>query len=167
MGVPPQDWLDLFPLDQQVALVAHLVQHAADAGTPESRAAMEFARQVLGPAFPPHPDGLKDLYAPQRRAAGAVARLYAVTGRKDDARELQFTLARLAFGLQEYGDVSRPLSEAFRLAGVTDRRDVFAACDELRDRLAARTERIEPGASFMDLAWARAAVLLDMGKEGG
>jgi hypothetical protein len=161
LEIPPPDWLATIPRERRVALVAHVLQQSADTGNPDPDASLAFARNQLGDDFPPRPAALQEFYAPELRAVGALARLFAVTGRIDEAIVLQARLAELFFGLRHYADVSFPLSEALRLAGVTSSRDVFRRCSELRERLAVIGGLDETSAGFVDLAWARAAVRLD------
>jgi hypothetical protein len=159
-AAPPNDWISRFPLERRVLIAAHLLQQSADTGQPNAAEAIAFANQVIGRRFPPRADELSDFYLPQLKAAGALARLWAVSGRADDALTLQLALARQLLSLGYTTEVSHPLSEAFRLSGALGRHDAFDAAERVRSRAAMYGGFTSANECFVNLAKARALILL-------
>jgi hypothetical protein len=91
---------------------------------------------------------------------GALARLWAVTGRPQLALQLQQEAARGFFERQAIDSASYPLSEWYRLAGALGNRDAFAQAEEMRDRVEGRGGLGFDGNAYVTLSRARACVAL-------
>lgn len=61
----------------------------------------------------------RDLHGDELELAGAVGRWMGTGGFAEDACQLALELAEVHVEVEDYSELSRPLSEAFRLAGVT------------------------------------------------
>lgn len=153
LPVPSEDWLRRRPAPLRLQLLAHLVQQSADVGSPrptELASLLETFRQ---------PD-IDEGHPMAWRVEGARARLLAVTGRPEEALERQRGLAHAYFGSLLYTDVSFPLAEWFRLSGVLEDRAAFAAADDMRQRLLPLGAFGAQGSAYVELARARASLLL-------
>lgn len=153
LPVPTEAWLRSRPAPLRLQLLAHLVQQAADVGSPapgELAALLATFRQ---------PD-IHEGHPMAWRVEGAWARLLAVTGRPTEALERQRRLAHAYFGSLLYADVSFPLTEWFRLAGALGDRTALAAADDMRQRLLPLGAFGAQGRAYVELARARASLLL-------
>jgi len=103
---------------------------------------------------------LSDAFLPQLKLEGALARLWAVTGRAEQALAAQATLAPALAALLEYAETSFPLSEWFRLAGALGRTEAFAGAAEFHARVVELGGLGAEGTAYVDLARARARVAL-------
>jgi hypothetical protein len=151
--LPGSAWLDSQPAPIRVAILTHLVQQCADTGTPPVADIEPFAARQL-------PADLGSAFVPQLKLAGAVARLWAVTGRAADALEMQQRVARAFVAIFEEGEVSFQLSEWFRLSGALEDADAFAAADALLARLDTIGCMSAAGKPYVELSRARARVQL-------
>lgn len=153
LPVPTETWLRSRPAPLRLQLLAHLVQQAADVGSPapgELAALLATFRQ---------PD-IHEGHPMAWRVEGALARLLAVTGRPTEALERQRGLAHAYFGSLLYADVSFPLTEWFRLAGALGDRPAFVAAEDMRQRLLPLGAFGAQGGAYVELARARASLLL-------
>jgi hypothetical protein len=129
LPLPTAEFLESCPVEIAARVLAHLVQHAADTGAPDPEA----VRRASQPYRAPSP---RLAYLSQLRLEGALARLDAVTGQPRRALVTHRALADLFLDSDLPGEVSFPLSEAYRLAGVLGDRAAFDECE----RTAARTD---------------------------
>jgi len=150
LPVPSAAWLRARPAPLRLQLLAHLVQQAADVGSP-SPATLAPLLDVFR-----QPD-IDEGHPMAWRVEGARARLLAVTGHPEEALDRQRRLARAYFGSLLYTDVSFPLTEWFRLAGALHDREAFDAAEELRQRVLPLGAFGMHGSAYVELAWARAA----------
>lgn len=154
--VPGDVALSSFPIAMRVAIVTHLIQQCADSPRQDRREIEELVER-LGYLVP-----VREAFPPQLRLRGAWARLLAVTGRPRDALEAQEEVARLWLELLAYEETSFQLAEWFRLAGALfdraayDRAVLFEGTVSRLGGLGIR------GNFFVDLAKARAAVMLGL-----
>jgi hypothetical protein len=118
MPDPPGEWFDAQPVGVRVAIVAHMVQHAADTAIPDAAVAEQWSTAFV-------PARLADAYPAQLRLLGALARLRALTGRAGDALALQQQLAAVLFDSFEHQATSHQVSEWYRLAGACRDGDAF------------------------------------------
>jgi len=149
LPVPSGDWLLARPAPLRTHLVAHLVQQVADAGQPlwsEVQPLVSLVRQPV----------VTEAHAMQLRLEGALARLWAVTGRPLDALKLQEELARAYFDSLLYSDVSFPLAEWFRLSGVVGDQGSFDRADKMRAAVDAVGGFGLHGSVYVDLARCKA-----------
>ena len=153
LPTPTRDWLDRQPRPIQVGVAAHMLQQAADTGVPDPAIAQTIATPFL-------PESERSAYQPQLRLLGALARLWAVTGRPREALELQERLARAFFDAFEYGEMSFQFSEWFRLSGAVEDRDAFETADQLYQRVLTLGAFGIGGSPFVELARAKAMVML-------
>lgn len=154
LDVPPRAWLERLPRPVRSRVIAHVVQHAADTGSPQPEQALALARQAV--PNPPH-----ESFAPELAVHGAIGRLLAATGRPEEALSLQAELARAQFAGFSYDEVSRPLCEWLRLAAALGDRQAFDAALEFRQRLET-VGAMGPGDdAFLALATSRGEVILD------
>lgn len=152
---PSVDWLLARPAPLRTQLVAHLVQHVADVGQPswdevEPLVGLVKARNV------------RDAQPMQLRVEGSVARLWAITGRALDAMQRQEELAIIYLESLLYGEVSFPLAEWFRLAGVLGSRDSFARAEQMRLAVDGLGGFGLSGSVYVALSRARAVCRLDL-----
>lgn len=152
LELPPQGWLEGFPAEMRTSLVANLVQHVADTGTPDPHRVVEMAQ---GHLVEP-----REATPAQRKVVGALARLYAVTGRHTEALQMQEALATASADSFDEENVSHPLAEWFRLSGDCWAVDAFKRADRLLAHLRLHGGLDRVGASFVDLARCRATVVL-------
>ena len=153
--VPTSDWLAARPLPIRLAVVTHLVQHAADVGEPAGTSIERVAQEFRAGRLP-------DAFLPQLKLEGALARLWAVTGRTTEALAAQATLAPAFAALFEYAETSFPLSEWFRLAGALGRPEAFAEAAALHARVVELGGLGAESAAYVDLSRARAMVMLGL-----
>lgn len=153
MPAPDADWLSLQPAPIRLALLTHLVQQSADTGAPSWRDAEALAAAHL-------PTGVSEAFVPHLKLMGALARLQAVTGREREALNRQRELAETFASIYADAETSFPLSEWFRLAGVLADAAAFEDAERFRRRMQARDGFGWHGAPYVELARARALVLL-------
>jgi len=128
LELPSDDFLSQMPFPHRAKYCAHVVQQAADSGTPNWQAAEVFALKML--------DGNRGLDASpgHLRLLGALGRLYAFRGRFEEAIALQNEAALEWMVQGEYQEVSYPVSELYRLSGATENRDLFEQTEDLARR---------------------------------
>jgi len=153
IAVPGSAWLDAQPAPIRVGVLTHLVQQCADTGTPAPD-------QIEPYALTQVPKDLGAAFVPQLQLAGALARLWAVTGRAADALDMQQRVARAFVATFEDVQVSFQLSEWFRLSGALGDADAFARGDAFLTKLEATGGLTVSGAPYVHLARARAIVEL-------
>lgn len=150
---PTPDWLAAQPVTVRLALLTHLVQQSADVGAPAASETEALALRALPPR-------VEDRLVAHLKLAGALARLWAVTGRERHALDAQRCAAQaLADAFVEY-ESSFPLAEWYRLSGVLGDSDAFEAAREFHARVLAAGGFGFHGGPYVDLSLARAQVLL-------
>jgi hypothetical protein len=130
LPVPEEKWLQQMPVAVRVGLLANFVQHSADTATPPAEAIEALAEPYRAPAHESFPVQLKLM--------GALGRLHAVTGRAAQALPMQEQAAVAFFGQLEYAEVSFPLTEWYRLAGVSGDQQAFDRAERLHERVEER-----------------------------
>jgi hypothetical protein len=153
IAVPGSAWLDAQPAPIRVGVLTHLVQQCADTGTPSPDQIEPYATGQV-------PKDLGAAFVPQLQLAGALARLWAVTGRAADALDMQQRVARAFVATFEDAQVSFQLSEWFRLSGALGDAEAFARADTFLTKLEATGGLTVSGAPYVHLARARAIVEL-------
>ena len=128
IAVPGPAWLDAQPAPIRVGVLTHLVQQCADTGTPSPDQIEPYAATQV-------PNDLGAAFVPQLQLAGALARLWAVTGRAVDALEMQQRVARAFVATFEDAQVSFQLSEWFRLSGALGDAEAFARAETFLAKL--------------------------------
>jgi hypothetical protein len=149
LPVPSVEWLLARPATLRAQIVAHLIQQVADAGQPSWSEVEPLVNLVRQPT-------LKDAHQMQLRVEGALARLWSIMGRPNDALRRHEELAQLYFDNLLYGEVSFPLSEWFRLSGVVGDKESFDRADEMRDAVAAVGGFGLHGSVYVELARCKA-----------
>ncbi|MDX9723912.1 MAG: hypothetical protein RBU37_24395 [Myxococcota bacterium] len=143
----PELWSCL-PKPRRLELLAHVVQHAADLGTPSVQEIVPQAEEELaGDAS----------FAPHQKLRGAVGRLHAVTGNPELGLQYQLQAIDGWMGLNAYQETSYPLSAAYRLAGALGQRDTF---ELLEQRAAKVRSRVPLGSGELYVRIARLGALL-------
>jgi hypothetical protein len=151
--VSPRAWLERQPAPWRLALLTHLVQQSADAGTPPWPKTEALAVRALPPRF-------EDALLPHLKLMGALAHLWALTGREVTALVLDRRVARAFAEAFAEEDVSWPLAEVFRLSGVLHDRGAFEDADDLREQVLTAGGFGLRGAPHVELSRARAQVML-------
>lgn len=169
LSMPTPEWLASQPAALRLGVIAHLVQQSADTGRPSALEAELFALAHV-PAYFENaltPDledatipSLKDALVPHLKLLGALARLWAATGRVRAALALQQQLAHAFVASYAEEEVSYPLTEWFRLAGILQDAESFRRADELWRGLSARGLISTDGTPYLDRARAHAERLL-------
>ncbi len=170
ISAPSDSQLRRFPRSLRVSLVAQLVQHCHDVGTPSPKEMEPYLADTS--IFVP----LEDAFAQHLAAWGTRARLLASTGKPAEALRLQENLAMAWVERLEYAQTTFPLSEWFRLGGALatlphgcTRAEATAAVDRaerLYGELAARVGFDPQSAGYVDLARTRAR-LVRLGDSSG
>jgi tetratricopeptide (TPR) repeat protein len=157
LEIPPNDWLDGFPQPLRLEVVAHVVQQATDAGAPEPRQTLEFARPFLMRG--------KDAFPQHLRLLGAAGRLHFILGNHRQALDFQLEAIEGWFERRGFAELSYPISFAFTVAAALEDAEAVEQLQQYdRDwRLQAGAER--SGAAFVDTGRGRAAALLGAYKE--
>jgi hypothetical protein len=153
LPIPSPAWLARQPRPIQVGVATHMLQQSADAGVPDAATAEETARPYL-------PADERSAFQSQLRMLGALARLWAVTGRPREALDLQERIARAFFDAFEYSDLSFQFSEWFRLSGALADRGSFDRAEELYRHMLTLGAFGLDGSVYVDLARARGMVML-------
>jgi hypothetical protein len=156
LPLPDPHWLTSLPLLSRLDVVTQLVEQAADTGTPSA----EETEVLALPLLPPREERLES----HLRLAGALARLWAVTGRARQALALQEATARAWIDSGRVAPSSFPLAEAFRLAAALADRQALGRAEGLRRMVEKHGGLDESGATFVRLARCRA--LLSLKAEG-
>ncbi len=155
LPLPDAAWLGAQPAPLRVAVLTHLVQQSADAGTPPARESEALAMAAL-------PADLDEAFVPHLGLAGAIGRLWAVTGRAAEALDLQRRVARAFVAILDDRSASYQLAEWLRLAGALGDAPAFAEALEFLDRLQTTGGLSDAGVPYVHLARARAAVELGL-----
>ncbi|RME71266.1 MAG: hypothetical protein D6776_10505 [Planctomycetota bacterium] len=153
LPLPERVWLERLPRSERTAHLAHLVQQAADTGSPEPEAIGPLLEHEL-------PATVHEAFAPQLQLLGALARLEAVTGRPRHALERQ--LAVLEGWLERFRpeEASYPLAEAYRLAGALGDEAAFERAAQLETEISALGAFPGDGAQYVEVARGRALAAL-------
>lgn len=154
IGMPPEGWLDALPRMVRVQVVAHLVQQSADAGTPAPAVVEPQAARLVDHA-------LAESSAAELRLRGALARLLAVTGRPQDALQMQEQLAAAFAAIYADTDIAYPLSEWARLAGALGDAASLDRAQAFHARLLGEGGYRRLGPRFVELALARGRLMID------
>ena len=152
LTLPPEGWLEGHPKPLRAGILANLVQHSADTGTPEADDVERLAQAYLADA--------RESYAPQLAIRGALARLYSVTGREERALLIQAAVSRAFLAAFDDDNLSYALAEWFRLAGVCQSEDAFTEAEACRVIMTARGGLNVDGAPYVALSRCRAGLLL-------
>ncbi|MDP3719500.1 MAG: hypothetical protein Q8T13_17195 [Acidobacteriota bacterium] len=159
--VPSVDWLLTRPAPLRTHIVSHLVQQVADVGQPTWSEVEPLVGLVRAA-------NVRDGQVMQLRVEGAIARLWAVTGRAADALARQEELACAYFDSLLYDEVSFPLAEWFRLSGALGDCESFYRAEVLRSAVEAVGGLGLDGSAYVELSHARAWCLLrTVGREIG
>ncbi len=152
--LPTQAVLATLPQPHRTRTVAHAVQNAADAGCDDLDALEALARAYA-------PEALADCFPAQLELRGALARLWAVTGRPREAALAQLALAAAWTDRGDSAEGTYNLSELFRLAGALRDEFLFASAEAARDRAATLGELNRLGGDpYVHVARGRALTLL-------
>jgi hypothetical protein len=145
LDFPSQEWLGRQRRPHRLAVVAHVLQSAADVGDSRVRA---FVDQALAHVGAPGDECAEDL-----RVLGAAGRALAAIDDYERARELLLRAVRGWCELRHAAEASRAVCELLRIVGVLGDRDGYreAACyaDEVLD---------DPRTSPISRAYVKAAV---------
>lgn len=169
LSMPTPEWLASQPASIRLGVIAHLVQQSADTGRPSALEAELFALAHVPARFEDAltPDledtiipSLTGALVPHLKLLGALARLWAATGRVRAALALQQQLARAFVASYAEDEVSYPLTEWFRLAGILQDAESFRRADELWRGLAVQGLISKDGAPYVERARAHAERLL-------
>jgi hypothetical protein len=153
LSIPSAAWLDAQPVTLRLALLTHLVQQSADAGVPSAVDTEALALQAL-------PHRVEDRLLPHLKLAGALARLWAVTGREREALDTQRTLAHAFADAYVDYESSYPLAEWYRLSGILLDSEAFEAARDFHARVLTAGGFGFHGGPYVDLSLARAQVML-------
>lgn len=154
LSLPPTGWLASHPRPLQARILAGLLQHSADTCTPDPASVERLAREFAA--------GAGDCYAPQLAVRGALARLYAVTGRPAEALRMQEETARAFVAAFDDENVSHSLAEWYRLAGACGDRESFGRAESCRAAVTARGGLDVTGTPYVVLSRCRASILLGL-----
>lgn len=160
LPVPSEEWLLARPAPLRTHLVAHLIQQTTDTGQPDWRDLEPLVRLVRATS-------VRDAHVMQLRVEGALARLWAVTGRQEDALRRQEELAHAFADCMLYEEVSFPLAEWFRLAGAIGDRASFDRAEELRCAVELGGGLGQNGVPFVELCRAVAVCRLAASADTG
>ncbi|MBI3269247.1 MAG: hypothetical protein HYZ53_09515 [Planctomycetes bacterium] len=152
LPLPEAKWLARLPMPLRIRYVQHVVQQAADAGT---SCVQDVERLAAS-----HLRTLDLSQEGQLRLHGALARLWAVTGRARAALDRDLALARIWLDLRELRDVSYPLSTAFRLAGALQDHAAAAVAERIREEAEARGGLAGDAGPFIAIARGRMRAML-------
>jgi hypothetical protein len=152
-------WLERQPAPIRLALLTHLVRQSAAAGTPPWPKTEALALRALPARF-------EDALLPHLTLMGALARLWSVTGREKTALVVDRRVARAFAEAYAEEEVSWPLAEVFRLAGILHDRQAFEEADDLREQVLTAGGFGTRGAPHVELSRARAEILLGRADEG-
>jgi hypothetical protein len=150
----PSERPSTWPRGLWLDVLAHLLQQAADSGQPSPADILAVAGQEV--ATDPGNAVGQELHV-----IGALARLESVTGHPEQALARQAALAQAHWNSYAWHELSRPLAEWLRLSGACNDRIQFDRASDLRKEAYAYGAIDRNGLLYVDLAWARAAVMLD------
>lgn len=159
-----------FPTDEELSALdagaryrwlQDLVQQSTDTGTPPAGLAEALALRHLGDTA-----SVRRLDDHQLRLLGALARLYAVTGRERKALELQQAIAAAFLERGGFDDISFQLAEWYRLAGALGDEAAWHAAQRFEERALQRGSYPPNAVCFVQLARLRGAVALGSSGDG-
>jgi hypothetical protein len=153
LPLPPPEWLDRQPRPLRLQVLAHLVQQAADTGSPDAGAVEALAGSE-------RVEPLSQAFLPQLKLHGALCRLWAVTGRAALALRDQERLAHACANIYADHEVSFPLVEWLRLAGALRDAAAFDRAQAFRHEMLTRGGFGAHGGPYIELAAARGRLLL-------
>ena len=159
LSLPPAGWLASHPRPLQARILAGLLQHSADTCTPDPASVERLASEFAA--------GAGDCYAPQLAVRGALARLYAVTGRPAEALRMQEETAQAFVEAFDDENVSHSLAEWYRLAGACRDRESFDRAESCRTTVIARGGLDVTGTPYVVLSRCRASILLGLASGKG
>jgi len=154
MPLPDEALLKAYPLPVRLKVMAHLVQHCADTGSPQ----FEQVEPMVGPMLVRG----KEAFVEHLRLVGAWGRLLAVCGSPQKALDCECEAVQGFLDLMEVSEVSRSLSFAFRLSGALEDKKTFLRLKTLKDELLAFGAVDEVSQSFIEVAEKGALVRLNM-----
>ena len=157
--LPTAEWLGQVPLSRRVELVAQFLQQCHDTGTPPFEEVEALARPHLAVAG-------EEAYEPHLKVRGAWGRLIAVRGDLSGGLACQEAAADGFARRFTMSEVSFPLSAWYRLAGTLPDVEAFERAEVFRADADGRGGLAEPGWAYVELARARAGVLLGHGDRG-
>lgn len=154
VGMPPEGWLARRPRMVRAQVIAHLVQQAADAGTPAPAIIEPHALALLD-------HDVEESSPAELRLRGALARLHAVTGRAQHAHDAQRRLAHAFAAIYADNDIAYPLAEWARLAGALRDQSSLRDAQDFHDRMLGAGTYRGLGPRYVELALVRGRLLLD------
>lgn len=146
MPLPSAAALRALPEPRRTAYLAHLVQNAADAGQTDT---LDLERMAVAAL----PEALDDCFGPHLQLHGALARLWAVTGRTEAALEMAERTTRAWLDRRIPTEACLPLAVWLRLAGILRDRASLERARAVRAQIDAAIEVTEP--AYLDLAEAQ------------
>ncbi len=152
--LPSDEWLASLPRVLRLQVIAHLVQQSADAGAPDPVVIEAHAGALLDHA-------VEDSSLPELRLRGALARLWAVTGRTVDALARQERLAQACDAIYADQDVAYPLAEWARLAGALRDAPSLRRALAFHDRMLGTGGYRGLGPRYVELALVRGRLLVN------
>lgn len=170
--MPRAAWMRELPRPLRVRVMAHVVQQAADTGTPDAAELFEQAPPYL------EQDDL-DMFAPQLELLGALGRLhYSARGDLERAIQYQLRAARAWLERWDHAAAAYPISYLYMLVGVAasehasltpevnarahDAQGLFEQAQLLEARMWRGGQRCRENAHVM---LARARALVELGRE--
>jgi hypothetical protein len=152
LTLPPAGWIDAHPMPLRAGIVASLLQHSADTGTPAPDEVETVAHAYSANA--------EEAYIPQLAVQYGIARLFAVTGRSEQALALQSGIARAFLAVFDDDGAQPALAEWFRLAGVCHHARAFAEAESCWGGVKARGGSGADGWPVVELSRCRAGLEL-------
>jgi hypothetical protein len=150
--LPGREWLCQMPAPVRLDVLSHVVQQSADTAQPEPREVIELAQAHLVRG--------QDAFTPHLRLLGALGRLLSAVGKWSEGLALQREAARGFCSRLSPSDLSYPLSEWYRLAGVLRDEQAFREADLMRQQAAQMQAPDLIDNPYVDLAMCRARVML-------
>ena len=158
LQVPAPEILAAMPVPLRLEILAQLVQHSADNGTPGRDEVEQLIEEPLSLED-------KDSFTEHLKLRGAYARLLAVCGEWRQALGEQRRVAHAFLDRMDYGSVSFQLSEWYRLIGVLCRMEpdfsgheastLFAEAEQARGLATMRAGFDPQAATYVQLARTR------------
>ncbi len=150
IDVPDGAWIESHPPPVRQHLVAQLTQHAADGAVEDRHAVEALASSCV--------ETISESFPAQLRLHGALGRLWAVTGRHQQAHGLQRDLVYAWMKRFNYEELSHPLCEWLRLAGALGHSESYdEAIRVWRSPLVRGAVADSPSAPYVELAIGRGA----------
>jgi hypothetical protein len=149
-------WLRKKNTEIQQRILANIVQHAADVGNPDRKTVERLLSRNV-------PRTRQKWMASHVPVLGAAARLFAVTGRPEEALKTQTDLAEFLIGALREEEVPHQLSECYRLAGVLGKVDDYNHAESVFQRMGVHLHGI--GGLFVRLARQKSRISLGLEPE--